>query len=72
MASNEFNTNQQFMRTTGLQIDDIAWMQGRTQTVTYSSKFGSLNFNGSALDYTFQVIHQFRMGELYLLLRQEY
>lgn len=55
MASNEFNTNQQFMQTTGLQIDDIAWMQGRTQTVTYSSKFGSLNFNGSALDYTFQV-----------------
>jgi hypothetical protein len=55
MAGNEFSTNKQFMLTTGLQIDDIAWTIGRTQTVTYSSKFGFLNYNESALDYTFQV-----------------
>lgn len=55
MAANEFNSNQQFMQTTGLQIDDIAWTIGRTQTVTYSSKFGFLNYNESALDYTVQV-----------------
>ena len=26
IAENEFSTNQQFMRTTGQQIDDIAWI----------------------------------------------
>ena len=55
MAENEFNGNKQFMQTTGLQIDDIAWTTGRTQTITYSAKYGSLNFTQSALDYTIQV-----------------
>ena len=41
MAKNEFNTNKQFMLTTGLQIDDVAWMMGRTQTIPYSSTYGS-------------------------------
>ena len=43
------------MQTTGLQIDDIAWTIGRTQTITYSSKFGCLDFQELALDYTFSV-----------------
>jgi hypothetical protein len=55
MAANEFSSNKQFMQTTGLQIDDIAWTIGRTQTVTYSSKFGFLSYNESALNYTIQV-----------------
>jgi hypothetical protein len=55
MAQNEFSINKQFMATTGLQIDDIAWTIGRTQTISYSSKFGVLNFNESVLNYTFQV-----------------
>jgi hypothetical protein len=55
MAGNEFSTNKQFMVTTGLQMDDIAWTIGRTQTVTYSSKFGFLSFNESALNYKFQI-----------------
>jgi hypothetical protein len=55
LAQNEFNANKQFMQTTGLQIDDIAWTTGRTQTITYSSKFGSLNFTEAALNYTIQV-----------------
>jgi hypothetical protein len=44
MAQNDFSTNKQFMQTTGLQIDDVAWMMGRTQTITYSSTYGSLAF----------------------------
>jgi hypothetical protein len=44
MAQNEFNTNEQFMQTTGLQIDNVAWMMGRTQTITYSSTYGSVEF----------------------------
>jgi hypothetical protein len=55
MAENEFSTNKQFMLTTGLQIDDIAWTIGRTQTVRYSSKFGNIKFQTSALNYLIEV-----------------
>jgi hypothetical protein len=55
MAENEFSTNKQFMLTTGLQIDDIAWTIGRTQTVRYSSKYGNIKFQSSAVNYTFEV-----------------
>ncbi len=44
MAQNDFNTNQQFMSTTGLQIDNVAWTMGRTQTITYTTTYGSLEF----------------------------
>jgi hypothetical protein len=55
MAKNEYDTNSQFMQTTGQQIDDIAWTAGRTQTSTYSSNYGSVKFVEATLDYTFQV-----------------
>jgi hypothetical protein len=55
MAENEFSTNKQFMLTTGLQIDDIAWTIGRTQTVRYSSQYGNMKFQSSALTYSFEV-----------------
>jgi len=55
MAENEFSTNKQFMLTTGLQIDDIAWTIGRTQTVRYSSKYGNIKFQSSALNYSVEV-----------------
>ena len=55
VAQNEFSANKQFMLTTGLQIDDIAWTIGRTQTVRYSSKFGNIKFQSAALSYSFEV-----------------
>jgi hypothetical protein len=55
MAENEFSANKQFMYTTGLQIDDIAWTIGRTQTVRYSSDYGSVKYETLALEYTFEV-----------------
>jgi hypothetical protein len=55
MAENEFSTNKQFMLTTGLQIDDIAWTIGRTQTVRYSSQYGNIKFQSSVVNYTFEV-----------------
>jgi hypothetical protein len=55
MAENEFSTNKQFMLTTGLQIDDIAWTIGRTQTVRYSSKYGNIKFESATVNYTFEV-----------------
>jgi hypothetical protein len=55
MAENEFSVNKQFMLTTGLQVDDIAWTIGRTQTVRYSSQYGAMQFQSAALNYTFEV-----------------
>lgn len=55
IAQDEFTTNQQFMQTTGQQIDDIAWTIGRTQTVSYSSQYGNVKFEEAALNYTFSV-----------------
>jgi len=47
LAENEFATNKQFLLTTALQIDDIAWTVGRTQTVRFTSKFGWTYTNSS-------------------------
>jgi len=52
VAQNEFDGNKQFMATTGQQLDDIAWTIGRTQTITYTSKLGTLKFEPDALIYT--------------------
>jgi hypothetical protein len=55
MAQNEFSSNQQFMSTTSQQIDNIAWLVGRTQTVSYSGKYGQVSFQPDVLTYTIQV-----------------
>ncbi len=55
MAENEFSTNKQFMLTTGLQIDDIAWTLGRTQTVRYSTRFAQVKFEPLVMDYSVEI-----------------
>jgi hypothetical protein len=55
MAENEFSTNKQFMLTTGLQIDDIAWTLGRTQTVRYSTRFAHVKFEPLVLEYSVEI-----------------
>jgi hypothetical protein len=55
MAENEFGAVKQFMQTVGLQIDDVAWTIGRTQTIRYASRFGQVNFESVALNYTVYV-----------------
>ncbi len=55
MAQNEYSTNKQFMQTTAQQIDDIAWTIGRTQTVSFSNKYGNVQFQAETLNYTFQL-----------------
>ena len=55
MAQNEYSTNKQFMQTTGQQIDDIAWTIGRSQTISYTCKYGNVKFQDASLEYTFQV-----------------
>jgi hypothetical protein len=52
MAENEFSAVKQFMQTAGLQIDDVGWTIGRTQTIRYASKFGEMKFESGALNYS--------------------
>ncbi|UCH32031.1 MAG: hypothetical protein JSV05_01150 [Candidatus Bathyarchaeota archaeon] len=54
MAESEFNSAKQFMQTLGLQIDDVAWVIGRTETIRYSSRYADVAFN-LALNYTVYV-----------------
>jgi hypothetical protein len=55
MAENEFSAMEQFMQTVGLQIDDVAWTIGRTQTIRYASKYGQVNFQTVTLQYSIDV-----------------
>ena len=55
IAENEFNAMKQFMQTIGLQLDDVSWTIGRTQTVRYASTYGQVNFESAALNYTVYV-----------------
>jgi len=55
IANNEFSAMEQFMQTVGLQIDDVAWIIGRTQTIRYASKFGQVSFESVALNYSVYV-----------------
>lgn len=54
MAESEFNSARQFMQTLGLQIDDVAWVIGRTETARYSSRYGQVTLE-SALNYTIYI-----------------
>jgi hypothetical protein len=55
IAENEFSAMKQFMQTIGLQLDDVAWTIGRTQTIRYASTYGQVNFESPALNYTIYV-----------------
>jgi hypothetical protein len=52
MTENEFSAMKQFMQTVGLQIDDVAWIPGRVQTIRYASKYGHVNFENDTLTYS--------------------
>ena len=43
------------MQTAGQQIDDIAWTIGRTQTISYNSRFGQLKLEPAVVTYTVEV-----------------
>jgi len=47
----DFESAKIFMKTIGLQIDDVAWTQGRVDTVRFSSEFGLLQYVPDALQY---------------------
>jgi hypothetical protein len=57
LAGDEFSANKQFMQSTGLQIDNVAWTIGRTETVDYTAKYGQVTFENASegIDYTIQI-----------------
>lgn len=54
-AESDYNSAKEFMRTMGLQLDDVAWTTGRKGTVRYSTAYGSVSFLPSALNYSVYV-----------------
>jgi len=55
VAEGDFNSSKQLMQTVGLQIDDVAWTTGRTETTKYASQYGEVVFEPSVLRYTVSV-----------------
>ena len=56
VAEGDFDSSKQLMHTIGLQIDDVAWTTGRTETILYSSQYGDVVLQPSVLDYTVSVV----------------
>jgi hypothetical protein len=54
LSESDYKANKQFMLTEGLQIDDVAWTIGRTQTSIFSSKYGAVSVEPVVLTYTFE------------------
>jgi hypothetical protein len=54
LGLDEFSSNQQFMRSTGQQIDDVAWTIGRTETVEFTAKYAQVTVVPNAISYTFE------------------
>jgi hypothetical protein len=54
-AEYEFSAMKESMQTVALQLDDVAWTIGRTQTIHYTSKFGWASFRPLVLNYAVYV-----------------
>jgi hypothetical protein len=65
IAGDEFSANKQFMQSTGLQIDNVAWTIGRTETVDYTASYGQVKFEPNVLDYTIQIYNGISWKTLY-------
>ncbi|MCJ7633493.1 hypothetical protein MUP77_14040, partial [Candidatus Bathyarchaeota archaeon] len=54
-SENDFNSMKTFMRTVGLQVDDVAWVEGRTETTRYTTQFGGITLSDPLINYSVQV-----------------
>ena len=55
VAEGDFNSSKELMQTAGLQIDDVAWTVGRTETIRYASQYGDVVLEPSVLHYVVSV-----------------
>ncbi|MGD0204710.1 MAG: archaellin/type IV pilin N-terminal domain-containing protein [Candidatus Bathyarchaeia archaeon] len=65
IAGDEFTANKQFMQSTGLQIDNVAWTIGRTETVDYTANYGQVTFVPKVIDYTFEIYNGISWKTIY-------
>jgi hypothetical protein len=56
VAEGDFDSSKQLMHSIGLQIDDVAWTMGRTETIRYASQYGGIEFESSVLTYNMSVV----------------
>jgi len=52
VAEGDFNSSKQLMQTIGLQIDDVAWTEGRTETTNYATQYGDVMMRPETVNYT--------------------
>jgi hypothetical protein len=55
VAEGEFGSSKQLMQSVGLQIDDVAWTTGRTETIRYATQYGDIEFEPDVLTYNVTV-----------------
>jgi hypothetical protein len=55
VAEGDFDSSKQLMQSVALQIDDVAWTTGRTETIRYASQYGDIEFKPDVLNYTINV-----------------
>ena len=58
VAESDYASSQQLMQSVGLQIDDVAWTAGRTETITYATQYGDVELETDVLTYTVSVTTQ--------------
>ncbi len=56
VAESDYASSQQLMQSVGLQIDDVAWTAGRTETITYATQYGDVELEENVLNYTITVV----------------
>jgi len=68
VAEGDFDSSKQLMHTVGLQIDDVAWTVGRTETIRYASQYGEVVFEPSVLIYNVSVNGESELYETGILM----
>jgi len=56
VAEGDFDSSKQLMQSLGLQIDDVAWTTGRTESIRYATQYGDIEFKSSVLTYNVSVV----------------
>ena len=56
VAESDYASSKQLMRSVGLQIDDVAWTAGRTETITYATQYGDVEFETGVITYNVSVV----------------
>lgn len=56
VAESDYTSSKQLMNSVGLQIDDVAWTAGRTETITYATQHGDVELETGVITYNVSVV----------------